>query len=62
METRLEERLREDLKEAVRKGDVVRRSTLRLVLAGIKNLEKARGSPPDESSILRVIAKELIKS
>ena len=55
----LEEKLREDLKEAMRKGDVVKRSTLRLVLAGIKNAEKAQGASLDDSAVLGVIAKEV---
>lgn len=55
----LEGKLREDLKEAIRKVDVVRRSTLRLVLAGIKNAEKAEGASLDDSAVLGVIAKEV---
>jgi hypothetical protein len=55
----LEEKLRSDLSDALRRGDKVRISTLRLVLAAIKNAEKARGAMPGDSDILGIIAKEV---
>ncbi len=55
----LEERLTADLREAAKKGDAVRRSVLRLVIAGKKNVEKAKGAPLDNSGIIDVIAKEV---
>lgn len=55
----LEERLTADLREAAKKGDAVRRSVLRLVIAGKKNIEKAKGAPLDNAGIIDVIAKEV---
>ncbi len=55
----LEERLTADLREAAKKGDAVRRSVIRLVIAGKKNVEKAKGVPLDNSGIIDVIAKEV---
>ena len=55
----LEEKLREDLKEAIKAGNVAKRSALRLVLAGIKNAEKAQGASLDEPSVLGIVAKEV---
>ncbi len=55
----LEERLRSDLAEAAKKRDIARRSVIRLVLAGKKNAEKAKGVLLDDSGIIDVIAKEV---
>ena len=55
----LEDTLREELKEAVRRQDRVRRSTLRGVLAAAKNAEIAQGAPLDETAMLGVIAREV---
>jgi hypothetical protein len=55
----LEERLRSDLGEAAKKGDTARRSAIRLVLAGKKNVEKAKGVTLDDSGIIDVISKEV---
>jgi uncharacterized protein YqeY len=54
----LEERLAADLREAAKNRDAPRRSALRLVLAGKKNAEKARGAPLDDSGVIDVIARE----
>jgi hypothetical protein len=53
-----QQRLRDDLKEAMRKGDKGRVSVIRMVLAAIKNAEIAHRAPLDDSGILGVIAKE----
>jgi hypothetical protein len=50
--------LREDLKQALRKGEKERVSVLRLMLANINNAEIAKGAPLDEASVLGVIAKQ----
>jgi uncharacterized protein YqeY len=50
--------LREDLKQALRKGDKERVSVLRLMLSNINNAEIAKGAPLDEASVLGVIAKQ----
>lgn len=55
----LQERLREDLKEAMRQGDTPRRSTIRMVMAAITNAEKARGVAVDDSGVLGIIAKQV---
>lgn len=57
----LEERLMGDLKEAMRKGDVARRSVIRLARAAIKNAEIERGRPLKEDEIMAVLAKEATK-
>lgn len=54
----LHDRLLTDLKEAMRSGNVIRRSILRLVQAGVHNLEIEKGRPADDSDVLAVIAKE----
>ena len=53
----LEEQLRDDLKQALKTGDKVRLSTIRLLLTGIHNTEIARRAPLDDSGVLDVIAK-----
>ena len=58
MEAKLKERLNGDLKQAVRGGDKVRRSVIRLVLSAVHNAEIARQSPLVDSDILGIIAKE----
>ena len=58
METGLKERLNGDLKQAMRDGDKVRRSVIRLVFAAIKNAEIARQAALEDNDILGVIAKE----
>ncbi len=57
METGLKEKLNNDLKQAMRGGDKVRRSVIRLVLADIKNAEIARQATLEDSDILGIIAK-----
>ncbi len=58
MEAGLEERLNNDLKQAMRGGDKVRRSVIRLVLAAVQNAEIARKAALEDSDILGIIAKE----
>jgi uncharacterized protein YqeY len=54
----LKDKLTEDLKQAMRQGDEHRRSTLRLVMAAIKNAEIQKRRELDEGELLAVIAKE----
>lgn len=54
----LREKLQEDLRTALRQRDVLRRSVIRLIMAGVVNGDIAQGSPLDDSGILGVIAKE----
>ncbi len=58
METGLKERLNNDLKQAMRGGDKVRRSVIRLVLAAVQNAEIARQDALEDSDVLGIIAKE----
>ena len=55
----LQDKLMDDLKNAMRKGDKVRRSVIRMVRAGIKNAEIAKQSPLDDADVLAVIAKDV---
>ena len=48
----------DDLKQALRSEDKVRRSVIRLVMAVIKNAEIARQATLDNADILGIIAKE----
>ena len=54
----LKQKLADDLKQAMRSGDEVRRSVIRLVMAAIKNTEIARQTSLDDGDVLGVIAKE----
>lgn len=55
----LKQKLSDDLKQAMRGGDKVRRSVIRLVMAAIKNAEIARQATLNDTDILGVIAKEI---
>jgi len=55
----LKQKLAEDLKQALKGGDKLKCSVLRLVLAAIKNAEIARQVTLDDADILGVIAKEV---
>ncbi|HLC29750.1 MAG TPA: GatB/YqeY domain-containing protein, partial [Dehalococcoidia bacterium] len=55
----LKEKLGEDLKSAMRAGDRSRVSIIRLVRAGIKYAEVAKGATLDESGVISVIMKEI---
>ena len=58
MEAGLKERLNSDLRQAVRGGDKVKRSAIRLVLAAVKNAEIARQAALEDGDILGIIVKE----
>lgn len=55
----LQERLAEDLKQAMRAGDVRRRETIRMARAAVKNAEIAKRGPLTEDEVLAVLAKEV---
>lgn len=59
MESGLAEKLNNDLKQAMRGGDRLRRSVIRLVLAAVQNAEIARKTTLEDNDILGVIAKEV---
>ena len=54
----LKDKLTEDLKQAMRQRDEQRRSTLRLVMAAIKNAEIEKRRELEEGELLAIIAKE----
>ncbi len=55
----LQERLMADLKEAMRSGDKLRQSVIRLARARIKNAEIAKGKPLDDADVIEVLTKEV---
>jgi len=54
----LRDKLTEDLKQAMRQGDELGRSTLRLAMAAIKNAEIEKRRELEEGELLAIIAKE----
>jgi len=54
----LKDKLREDLKQTIRQGDELGRTTLRLVMAAIKNVEIEKRRELKEGELLAIIAKE----
>ena len=61
MEAVLKQRLTDDLKQAMKSGERVKRSVIRLVLAAIKNAEIARRGTLSDEDILGIISKEVRK-
>jgi hypothetical protein len=59
MKTALEQKLTDDLKQAMRGRDKLSCSVIRLIMAAIKNAEIAKQTPLDEADILGIIAKEV---
>ena len=55
----LKQKLADDLKQALRQGDKVRRSVIRLVIAAINNAEIARQATLNDADIYGVISKEI---
>jgi uncharacterized protein YqeY len=55
----LQQKLTDDLKQAMKAGDTVKRSVIRLVMAAIKNAEIAKQKELEDGDILGVIAKEI---
>jgi hypothetical protein len=55
----LEQRLRDDLEGAMRKGDKVRRSAIRMVMAGVKNAEIDRRAGLEDGDVLGILAREV---
>ena len=58
-EANLKQNLSDDLKVAMKSGDTVKRSTLRMLLSSINNAEIARKTSLEDSDILGIIAKEV---
>jgi uncharacterized protein YqeY len=57
METKA--KLENELKDAMRAGDDLRKRTLRMALASIRFAEVEKGSPLDENAVLGVVQKEI---
>ena len=55
----LQEKLRADLKQAMKGGDSRRSSLIRLVLAGVKNAEIDKGAPLDDPGVIDVLSREV---
>ena len=55
----LNRKLADDLKQALKGGDKVRRSVIRLVMAAIQNTEIARQTTLNDGDILGIITKEV---
>ncbi len=55
----LKQKLAEDLKRALKSGDTVKRSTLRLLLSAMNKAEIVRQATLTDGDILGVIAKEV---
>lgn len=55
----LKQKLMDDLKQAMRDGNTVKRSVIRLTIAAINNAEIARQTALEDVDILGVIAKEV---
>jgi len=58
-EINLKQKLSDDLKQAMKSRDEVKRSALRLLVAAIQNAEIARRAALDDADILGIIAKEI---
>ena len=58
-EANLKQKLTDDLKQAMRGGDTVKRSAIRLLMAAISNAEIARQKKLEDGDILGVISKEV---
>jgi uncharacterized protein YqeY len=58
-EADLKKRISDDLKQAMRSGDTVKRDTLRMLMASINNAEIAKQSALSDADILGVISKDV---
>lgn len=55
----IKETLQSDLKDAMRSGDEMRKSTLRMTISALRLAEIEKGTPLDEMASLAVIQKEI---
>ncbi|MBA7623473.1 putative protein YqeY [subsurface metagenome] len=58
-EANLKQKLTDDLRQAMRSGDKLKRSTIRLLMAAISNAEIARQATLEDADILGIIAREV---
>ena len=55
----LKDKLADDLKDALRQGDEIRKSAIRMTIAAVKNAEVAAIKQLDDPEVLAVIAKQV---
>ncbi len=55
----LQNRITEDIKQAMKSGDTVTRDTLRMLLSSIKNAANTKLAPLDEAEVVAVVAKDV---
>ena len=58
-EADLKRRITDDLKQAMKSGDTVKRNTIRLLIASVNNAEIAKQAALDKGDILGVIARDV---
>lgn len=56
---KIKEQLQDSLKDAIRSGDEVRKSTLRLALTAIQLAEVDKGGELDDNAVLAILQKEV---
>ncbi len=58
-EADLKRKISDDIKQAMKSGDTVKRATLRMLMSSINNAEIAKQASLDNSDILGIIAREV---
>lgn len=58
-EAELKRSISDDIKQAMKSGDTVKRATLRMLISSINNAEIAKQAPLDNSDILGIIARDV---
>jgi uncharacterized protein YqeY len=58
-ETDLQNKITEDMKQAMKAGDAVKRDTLRMLLSSVKNAANTKLAPLDEGEVISVISKDV---
>ena len=59
LEPDLQKRITEDMKQAMKTGDTVKRDTLRMLLSSVKNAANAKLAPLDEGEVISVVSKDV---
>lgn len=58
-EANLQIKITEDIKQAMKAGDTVKRDTLRMLLSSVKNAANSKLAPLDEAEVVAVVAKDV---
>jgi uncharacterized protein len=58
-ESALQNRITEDIKQAMKAGDTVKRDTLRMLLSSVKNAANTKLAPLNETEVVAVVAKDV---